>query len=175
MVGRLALAALDWRIEGAMPDVPRCVLIVAPHTSNWDFVVGLASLLALDLRLTWLGKRQIFRGPLGPLWRALGGVPVDRDAPGGLVEEAAAVLRAPRSAFVGIAPEGTRRKVERWKSGFWRIARASESPILPVAFDYRRRATVLGDVFTPTDDYEADLQELRSRFSAEMAKNPANY
>jgi 1-acyl-sn-glycerol-3-phosphate acyltransferase len=173
--GRLALAVLRWRIEGVMPDVPRCVLIVAPHTSNWDFVVGLASLLALDLRLTWLGKRQIFRGPLGALWRALGGVPVDRDAPGGLIEEAAAVLRAPRSAFVGIAPEGTRRKVERWKSGFWRIARAAEAPILPVAFDYRRRATVLGDIFTPTDDYEADLAELRSRFSADMAKNPANY
>ena len=88
-------------------------------------------------------------------------MPVDRDAPGGVVEQAAAVLAPPRSAFVGIAPEGTRRKVERWKSGFWRIARAAGVPILPVAFDFRKRAVVFGEPYMPTDDYEADLAELQ--------------
>src|SRR5689334_21175238 len=77
--GRAVLRALGWRIEGVIPDVPRCVLIVAPHTSNWDFVVGFAAMLALDLQLTWLGKHQIFRGPFGALWRRFGGVPVHRD------------------------------------------------------------------------------------------------
>jgi 1-acyl-sn-glycerol-3-phosphate acyltransferase len=175
VLGRTALAAAGWRIEGAVPDVPRAVIIVAPHTSNWDFPIGLASMLALDLRITWLGKHQIFRGPLGALWRRLGGVPVDRAAPDGVAEQAARVLAPGRSAFFGIAPEGTRRKVERWKSGFWRIARASGAPIFPVAFDFPRRAVVLFPLFSPTGDYAADLAALQSLFRAEMAQNPANY
>jgi 1-acyl-sn-glycerol-3-phosphate acyltransferase len=175
LFGRAALRLLGWRFEGAIPNIPRCVMIVAPHTSNWDFFIGLAALLALDLRVTWLGKHQIFRGPLAPLWRWLGGVPVDRSAPEGVVEQAAAVLASRQSAFVAIAPEGTRRKVERWKSGFWRIARAAGVPIVPVAFDFGRRAVVLFEPFTPTADYEADLAALQRRFSAEMARNPGNY
>jgi 1-acyl-sn-glycerol-3-phosphate acyltransferase len=173
--GRAALAALGWRIEGEIPDVPRCVIIVAPHTSNWDFIIGLATMLALDLHVTWLGKHQIFRGPLRWLWRRVGGVPVNRSAPDGVVEQAAAHLVPPHATFLGIAPEGTRRKVERWKSGFWRIARASGVPIFPVAFDYPRRAVVLGALFSTTGDYEADLAALQSRFRAEMARNPLNY
>lgn len=174
-VGRAALRALGWRIEGRIPDVPRCVIIVAPHTSNWDFVVGFATMLALDLKLTWLGKHQIFRGPFGALWRRFGGVPVHRDAPDGVVEQAAAALDPSRPAFLAIAPEGTRKKVERWKSGFWRIARAAGAPILPVAFDYRTRTVVLGALFATTPDYDADLLALQRGFRAEMARNPANY
>ena len=175
LLGRAILGVLGWHFEGVIPDVPRCVLILAPHTSNWDFVIGLAALLALDLRVTWLGKHQIFRPPFGRLCRALGGVPVDRAAPGGVVEQAAAVLAPPRSAFLAVAPEGTRRKVERWKSGFWRIARAAGVPILPVAFDYRTRAVALGELYMPTADYAADLAELQRRFTADMARNPGNY
>ena len=176
LFGRAVLAALGWRIEGEIPNVPRCVVIVAPHTSNWDFVIGLATLLALDLRVTWLGKHQIFRAPFGRLWRALGGVAVDRSAPEGVVEQAAAVLAPPRSTFLAVAPEGTRRKVGRWKSGFWRIARAAGVPIVPVAFDYRTRAVVfLGEPFTPTADYAADLAALQRRFHADMGRNPGNY
>ena len=175
IAGRAGLALLGWRLEGEIPNVPRCVVIIAPHTSNWDFVIGLATLLALDLRVTWLGKHQIFRGPFGLLWRRLGGVAVDRLAPDGVVEQAAAVLAPTRSVFLAMAPEGTRRKVERWKSGFWRIARAAGVPIFPVAFDYRRRAVVFGALYTPTSDYETDLAALQERFSAEMARNPRDY
>ena len=174
--GRAVLALLGWHIEGEVPNVPRCVVIIAPHTSNWDFVIGLATLLALDLRVTWLGKHQIFRGPFGPLCRRLGGVAVDRSAAGGVVGRAAAVLAPPHSTFLAIAPEGTRRKVEHWKSGFWRIARAAGVPIVPVAFDYRTRAVVfVGEPYTPTADYAADLAALQRRFSAEMARNPGDY
>jgi len=174
-LGRAILAALGWRLEGEIPNVPRCVVIIAPHTSNWDFVIGLATLLALDLRVTWLGKHQIFRGPFGPLWRALGGVAVDRSAAHGVVDRAAAVLAPPHSTFLAVAPEGTRRKVEQWKSGFWRIARAAGVPVFPVAFDYPRRAVVFGQLYWPTADYEADLAALQRGFSAEMARNPRDY
>ena len=175
VLGRAVLAALGWRIEGEVPNLPRCVIIVAPHTSNWDFVLGLATHLAIDLRVTWLGKHQIFRGPFGALWRSLGGVPVDRTAAGDVVEQAAAVLAPPHSVFLAIAPEGTRHKVERWKSGFWRIARAAGVPIFPVGLDYRTRTVVLGAAFTTSADYDADLAALQQRFSAEMARNPADY
>ncbi len=100
---------------------------------------------------------------------------MDRTAPDGVVEQAAAVLAPTRSAFVAIAPEGTRTKVERWKSGFWRIARRAGVPILPIAFDFRTRAVVLGEPYMPTGDYATDLAELQGRFSAEMARNPGNY
>jgi 1-acyl-sn-glycerol-3-phosphate acyltransferase len=175
ILGRGILAALAWHVEGEIPNVPRCVVIIGPHTSNWDFVIGLATLLALDLRVTWLGKHQIFRGPFGPLCRRLGGVAVNRSAPDGVAEQAMAVLTPPQSTFLAIAPEGTRRKVERWKSGFWRIARAAGVPILPVAFDFRTRAVVFGELYTPTADYAADLAALQGRFSAEMGRNPGNY
>jgi 1-acyl-sn-glycerol-3-phosphate acyltransferase len=174
-LGRAALAAAGWRIEGAMPDLPRCVLIVAPHTSNWDFVVGFAAMLALDLRVTWLGKREIFRGPFGRLWRHFGGVPVDRHAADGVVEAAAAQLQPPRSTFVALSPEGTRHKVERWKSGFWRIARAAGVPILPVALDYGERAIVIGPPLATSADYAADLAALQRHFRAGMAWNPLQY
>ena len=157
LLGRAVLAALGWRIEGEVPNVPRCVIIVAPHTSNWDFVIGFAAMLAIDFRVTWLGKHQIFRGPLG------------------VAEQAAAALAPPRSTFLAVSPEGTRRKVERWKSGFWRIARAAGAPILPVAFDYRSRAVILRELFAPTADYAADLAALQRLFSAEMARHPRNY
>ena len=175
VLGRVILSVLGWHFEGEIPNLPRCVIIIAPHTSNWDFVIGLAALLALDLRVTWLGKHQIFRAPFGRLWRALGGVAVDRSAAHGVVERAAAVLAPPRSTFLAVAPEGTRRKVEQWKSGFWRIARAAGVPIFPVAFDYRKRAIVFGELYSPTADYEADLEALQRGFSAEMARNPQNY
>lgn len=175
ILGRAILAVLGWHFEGEIPNVPRCVVIIAPHTSNWDFVIGLAALLALDLRVTWLGKHQIFRPPFGRICRGLGGVPVDRSAPGGVAEQAAAVLAPPRSAFVAIAPEGTRRKVERWKSGFWRIARAAGVPILPVAFDFRTRAVAFREPYMPTADYDADLAALQRNFTAEMGRNPGNY
>ena len=176
IAARALLALLGWRVEGEIPNLPRCVVIVAPHTSNWDFVIGLLALLALDLRVTWLGKHQIFRRPFGPLFRRLGGVAVDRSAAGGVVGRAVAVLAPPHSTFLAIAPEGTRRKVEDWKSGFWRIARAAGVPVVTVAFDYRTRAVVfVGEPYTPTADYAADLAALQRRFRADMARNPRNY
>jgi 1-acyl-sn-glycerol-3-phosphate acyltransferase len=173
-LGRLGLRLLGWRFEGAIPDIPRAVLIVAPHTSNWDFVVGVFALLALGLRATWLGKHTIFRPPVGGLWRALGGVPVDRGAADGVVEAAAALFAA-GPAFVGMAPEGTRRKVARWKSGFWRIARAGGVPIVPVAFDWSKRAVVIHPPEATTADYDADLARLQRLYAAGMARHPAQY
>lgn len=174
-LGRGVLWVLRWRVEGELPNAARCVVIVAPHTSNWDFLVALAALLAMDLRVTWLGKHTIFRGPFGALWRALGGVPVDRGATDGMVEATAGLFARGAPAWIGLAPEGTRHKVERWKSGFWRIARAGSVPILPVALDYRRRSLRLFALYEPTGDWAADVEALRRHYSPDMARHRHQY
>jgi 1-acyl-sn-glycerol-3-phosphate acyltransferase len=174
-VGRLGLGILGFRFEGAFPDIPRCVLIVAPHTSNWDFVVGVFAKLALGLRARFIAKHTLFRGLFGPFLRWLGGMPVDRNAPGGIVESAIEALGNAERLYLVITPEGTRRKVAAWKAGFYRIAHGAGVPILPVAFDYRKRAVVFEATLQPSGDYEADLRTLRAGFEPAMAYRPENY
>jgi 1-acyl-sn-glycerol-3-phosphate acyltransferase len=173
-VGRLAMGLSGWRVEGSVPDLPKMVLIVAPHTSNWDFLTGLWAKLALRLGARFVGKHTLFHWPLGTFMRWLGGVPVDRSAAAGFVGEAARALREADRMVLVIAPEGTRRRAA-WKSGFYRIAVEAEVPILPVGFDYRRKVVCFGPLFRPTGDYEKDLAAIRAHFSPEMARVPANY
>jgi 1-acyl-sn-glycerol-3-phosphate acyltransferase len=174
-LGRLALGLGGWTIEGELPRVPRCVIVVAPHTSNWDFVWGFATKLALGLRVDWIGKHTLFRGPFGPLLRWLGGIPVNRRAPGDIIDQAAEKMRQRERSFVAIAPEGTRRKVPRWKNGFHRIAMAAGVPIFPVALDYSSRAVRFFPFQQPTGDYDADLARLQALFHSGMAQRPENY
>lgn len=174
-VGRLGLALLRFRFEGSFPDVPRCVMIVAPHTSNWDFAVGVFAKLALGLRARFIAKHTLFRRPFGVFLRWLGGIPVDRRAPGGIVESAVDAMRAAEQLYLVVTPEGTRQKVPAWRAGFYRIAHGAGIPILPVAFDYRKRAVVFEPLLHPSGDYEADLAALRAGFDAAMAYRPENY
>lgn len=171
--GRLMLALIGWRVGGAI-EAPKAVMIVAPHTSNWDFPIGCFVKLALRLGARFVGKHTLFRGPLGWLMRWLGGIPVDRSAAAGFVGTAAAELRAARRMILVIAPEGTRRR-SAWKSGFWRIASEAGVPILPVLFDYRRREVFFAPLFQTTGDYEADLRALRALYVPEMGLIPDNY
>jgi 1-acyl-sn-glycerol-3-phosphate acyltransferase len=174
-LGRALLRLGGWRIEGRLPDEPRFVLIVAPHTSNWDFPLGLLVMFAVGIRLNWLGKHSIFRFPIAGMLRWLGGEPVDRSGPHGLVEAAVERFRARDQWVLGIAPEGTRKRVEQWKTGFYRIAVGAGVPVLPVAFDYSRRVVDLGTLFRPTGNQGADLRALRGRYRKEMARRPENF
>ena len=174
-LGRVALRILGWRVEGAVPDVPRCVIVVAPHTSNWDLVIGMVTALALGLRFHYLGKHTIFRGPFGRLLRWSGGVPVDRAAPGDIGERTVAMMQGSDRMFLALSPEGTRHKVEHWKTGFHRIALAAGVPIFPVALDYGSRTVRLLPLFVPGADYAADLARLRSLYSPAMARHPESF
>lgn len=151
------------------------VLIVAPHTSNWDFALGIAAMLALGLDGRWLGKDTLFKAPWAFLLRWLGGIPVDRNSPDGVVPAVVDLLRRSERLCLAVAPEGTRRKVERWKTGFHRIARGAGVPVWPVAFDHGRRVVQLMDAVELTDDLEGDVRALRSRFSKEMALYPEQF
>lgn len=174
-IGASLLRLAGWRFEGELPPIDKCVLIVAPHTSNWDFPVGVAAMFALRLDVRWLGKHTLFRKPFDPLMRWLGGIPVNRRATGGVVERVVEEFRASPTLFLAIAPEGTRRRVNEWKTGFHRIARAAGVPIQPVAFDYSKRAIVFSEPLTPTPDADADIALLRSRYKSTMAKHPELY
>jgi 1-acyl-sn-glycerol-3-phosphate acyltransferase len=174
-LGRLMMGLGGWRVEGGVPDIPKMVLIVAPHTSNWDFLTGLSVKLAMRLGARFVGKHTLFRWPLGVFMRRLGGVPVDRAAAAGFVEETARVVRESERMTLVLAPEGTRKRSERWKSGFYRIAVAADVPILLAGFDYSRKVVFFGPLVRPTGDYEADLAEIQSHFRAGMARKPENY
>ncbi|MFL6574172.1 MAG: lysophospholipid acyltransferase family protein, partial [Burkholderiales bacterium] len=159
-LGRSALALSGWRIEGEFPDRPKLVAIVAPHTSNWDFVLGISAVFALGLSVRFLGKHTLFYPPLGWLMRWFGGTPVVREAPQGAVAQAVSMIEAERAVVLGIAPAGTRTRDTPWRSGFYRIAHAARVSILPVAFDGERRAIRLFPPFETSGDYEADLLRL---------------
>lgn len=168
--GAWALAVLGWSFEGAIPEVAKAVVIVAPHTSNWDFFVGVAGMFALGLRVEFLGKSSLFVWPLGPVMRWLGGIPVDRTVSRGVVEVTARELEARDRMILALAPEGTRGPVSRWRSGFYHIARRAGVPIVPVSLDYRRRVIRLGGGFEATGDLEADLGRLRTFFEGVEGK-----
>lgn len=158
------LRRCGWRVVGEFPDLPRLVLIAAPHSSWWDGVWGLLCKVALGADVAFMAKRELFRGPLGWLLRRLGGIPIERAAAQGLVEQMVARFRSSPRLWLGIAPEGTRRRVHTWKSGFWYIAHAADVPVLPVAFDYPTRTITIGVPLRTGPDLHADLATLRAYY-----------
>jgi len=171
-LGRAGLGLLRWNIEGEIPDLPRFVLIMAPHTSNWDFVVALLADLALDMEASWMGKHTIFRGPFGRWLRGLGGIPVVRHAAHNVVTQMVAEFSRRERMVLGIAPEGTRKRVQRWKSGYWFIARAAGVPILPAGLDFGRRAIVIGPLRHTTGSLEDDEAALQAFFATITPRHP---
>ncbi|MFM7626252.1 MAG: 1-acyl-sn-glycerol-3-phosphate acyltransferase [Gammaproteobacteria bacterium] len=174
-VGVTGLWLAGWRIEPPMLTEPKCVLIVAPHTSNWDFVMGFLAYLAMQIDASWLAKHTALAGPLGPLGRHFGGIAVDRSKPGNMVEACIEAFSSPRGRILVITPEGTRSRVEEWKRGYHRIALAAGVPIVPAAIDFKARCVRFGPPVQPTADAEADERQLRASFRAEMARHPALY
>lgn len=169
-LGRGLLAIMNFRVAGEVPDLPKFVIAVAPHTSNWDFVVGIGAMFALDLRLTFLGKHTLFRWPFGVVLRWLGGVPVDRSSPHGVVGDAVDSFATVDQRVLAIAPEGTRRRVERFKSGFLHIARGAKVPVLLAALDYEARCVRLGPWFEPGPDVAQELRRVEAFFAGIQGK-----
>lgn len=174
-VGRVILRFGGWKIEGELPAVNKCVAIVAPHTSNWDFILGIAAMLVLDLEIRWMGKHTIFRWPLKRLFLLMGGTPLVRTTSKGRVAEVVeAIGNAPDFVF-GLAPEGTREPIARWKSGFYHVARDANIPIWMVYFDYKRKVVGLGPLYHPTTDKEKDMHALRCFYADKQPRHPEKY
>lgn len=174
-LGRRILALLGWSVEGRLPGLRKAVLTVAPHTSNWDFVIGMSAALALDLDANWLGKQTLFKGFGGSLLRKLGGIPVDRGHPDGILEQIIAACHNQPQFLLAIAPEGTRKPVSPWKSGCCRIAQAAQIPLVPVAFDYTQKKIRIFNPWVPDQDLGSNMTRLSRHYSAAMAKKPENF
>ena len=171
-VGHGLLRFMGWRVEGEVPNLPKFVVAVAPHTSNWDFVVGVAAMFALDLRIAFLGKHTLFRWPFGALMRWFGGIPVDRASSHGVVGDSIAAFSRMERRILAIAPEGTRRQVAHFKSGFLQIARGAQVPVLLASLDYAARAVRFGPTFTPGEDIEAERRRTEAFFATVRGKRP---
>ncbi|EKE69491.1 lysophospholipid acyltransferase family protein [Gallaecimonas xiamenensis] len=165
-------ARLGWRIEGQLPELPHYVLVAAPHSSNWDFVLGILARNALGAPIRFLGKHQLFRFPFGWFFRALGGYPVRRDQHNNLVDQVVAYFRQEPSFVLGLAPEGTRSPVSRWKLGFYHIAKSAGVPLVLVGFDYPNKRFVIGPPLQPGPDMVADLQVVEAFYRQVQGKYP---
>jgi 1-acyl-sn-glycerol-3-phosphate acyltransferase len=170
-VGRSVLRLGGWRVEGQFPEVDRLLIIAAPHSSGWDAVWGLAVRLALGLDIGIMAKRELFVGPLGWLLRRCGAFPVNRGSTAGVVEQVAERYRSRPQLWVALAPEGTRKQVQHWKSGFWRIARAADVPVLCAYFHYPERIIGVGPLIETTDSLEHDMAKIREFYRPWLGRN----
>jgi 1-acyl-sn-glycerol-3-phosphate acyltransferase len=161
---------LGWRFEGNLPNVPKAVIIIVPHTSNWDFAIGVVAMFAIGVRVSFLGKHTLFRWPLGVVMRWLGGIAVDRRRAAGVVDEIVAEIDRHEKLVVVVAPEGTRGPVAQWKTGFYRIAVGAELSIVPVSFDYGGRVIRFGEPLLPSGNLDKDHQLLVDFFAEATGK-----
>jgi 1-acyl-sn-glycerol-3-phosphate acyltransferase len=167
------LSLFGWKIEAEIPNIPQFVLIGAPHTSNVDFFMTMATMYALGVRISWMAKRSLFRWPVNGLLRWLGGVPIDRSTPGrGVVEQTVARFEENEQFAIAIMPAGGRSMYRKWKTGFYRIAEGAGVPILLVKFDYGRKVMGIGPTFEPTGDMEGDIAEMRACYEGVMGRHP---
>jgi 1-acyl-sn-glycerol-3-phosphate acyltransferase len=177
-LGKAILTVFDWRVCGSISEEynnKRLVAIVAPHTSNWDGIFGVAAVAGLDARITFIGKHTVFRFGLGKFLSYMGGIPVDRSKPGGIIKNAIDQIRGIDGAIIALSPEGTRSKVKEWKTGFLRIASELNADIISVSLDFKKREILLGNVFLPSGDNERDIKLLKEYYSVFTAKNPDKY
>lgn len=171
-LGAVFLRLLGWRITGQFPDVPKAVIIGAPHTSNWDGVLAVAAVLALRLRIVLMGKHSLFKGPFAPLLRWLGLIPIDRSSAAGVVEQSVSRFHEREQMFLGMAPEGTRHSAKEWKTGFYRIACDAGVPIMLAVLDYGKREIRLPLTFMPSGDLDADMEKILACYRGVLPRRP---
>ena len=170
-LANIVLSLIGWRTHVLNPRLNRYVLIGAPHTSNWDFGLMLLLMGAEQLPIRFLGKDTLFRGPLGPLMRSLGGISVNRRERTRLVDQIAAKFEEYDELIIGLAPEGTRSKTSHWKTGFYYIALKANVPIAMAYLDYGNKVIGVGPSFIPSGDLQADFEIIRGFYSGIVGRN----
>ena len=161
-----------WRVDGTLPDLPKYVIIGAPHTSNWDFVLFLGVIFHLRANVKFMGKAELFRNPFGWFFYYCGGIPVDRKKPQGLVEQMVEACENAKQFILVIAPEGTRHYVTEWKMGFYHIAKKAGIPLVLGIVDGKNKTVHVGQVFHPTDDMDADIKIIKGYFEGTVGITP---
>ncbi len=166
------LRLLGWKIEARLPNSRKFVLVGAPHTSNWDFILMLLIMNALGLQLNWVGKDSLFNGSFGSLMHRLGGIPVDRSASHGFVDQMVAEFKRRQEMILVVAPEGTRGKSEYWKTGFYYIAQGANVPIALGYVDYAQKTGGIGATLQPSGDIQADMLPITRFYTGITGKYP---
>lgn len=169
---RALLRLAGWKVVLVWPPDPKAVVIVYPHTSNWDFIVGILARYAIAIPFRFVGKDTLFRWPFGGLFRRLGGIPVDRRRTEGFVDGLIAAFNGTDSLYLAIAPEGTRRKIDHWKSGFYRVALAANVPLGLAFIDYSRREVGIEAWLSLSGNETEDLAKIRACYSNKRGKKP---
>lgn len=159
-----------WSFHGELPDVPKMIVIGAPHTSNWDFILFLAALHHYEIKATYIGKHTLFRWPFGYFFRALGGIPVNRSRAGGVVGQVALAFERVDEMILVIAPEGTRKAAPYWKSGFLKMAEAADVPIVLAAVDYSNKELTIGPSLRYRGDRVAFMEQTRIFYDDKVGK-----
>ena len=173
-LSRWILNALGWTIQADLPDLKKYVVIAAPHTSNWDFPLGVLVGKAVKLDPHWVGKHTIFRWPYGWFFRWIGGTPVHRDSGKNYIQQMTDLFERSDRLVLALAPEGTRSKTDHWKTGFHYIARAANVPIVLGYLDFGNKQVGMGGTFYPSEDIEADFARIREFYKDRRGKNPEN-
>jgi len=164
-IAQRTMSLFGWKIKGHIPNLPKMVLVGAPHTSNWDFILTISTMFALGIQLNWLAKDSLFRNPFGGIFRYLGGIGVNRRVSTNLVDSVVNEFKKREAIVLAIMPEGTRSKVRRWKTGFYYMATQASVPILLITFDYGHKIMKIGPAITPTGDIETDIPLIQSYFT----------
>jgi len=174
-IGDIIIKLMKWKIVGKLPNVKQVILIGGPHTSNWDLFLALGTALSVGMRFSWMMKKEAFFWPLGGLWKRLGGIPIDRKASLDVVGQMKDYLSKHEKVWIGLTPEGTRAKVERYKTGYLRIAAGTNTPIFLIGLDALRKTIILDKLWDLTGDIERDNAAIKAYFDANYnGINPEN-
>ena len=167
------LRLCGWKVDIQLPSAPKCVVVFYPHTSNWDFVIGVLAYLSVSWSLHWCGKDSLFRPPFGALMRALGGIPVNRRVSTGFVSQLKYEFDRAHGLHLAITPEGTRARTDHWKSGFYHLALAAGVPVGLAYIDYPSKRIGIDTFLELSGDEEADLAQFRAFYADKRGRNPA--
>jgi len=174
-VAKIIFFILGWKIVGNLPDQKKFVVIIAPHTSNWDFFMFILVKFACNIKVCFIGKHTIFIGPIGWLLKKLGGIPVERSSSHNVVDTIVNEFSKRESMIFALSPEGTRSYLDHWKSGFYHIARKANVPVVTAFLDTRTKTIGWGPSFIMTDDKHQDLDKIRLFFDGKQGFKPHRY
>lgn len=172
IISKIIMFCIGWRVAGKPPGVPKCVMIAAPHTSNWDYFYTLLTASIMKVNITAMGKKSLTEGPFGGIMKWLGILPIDRSKSNNMVEQTIEKFNNSEELVVVVPPSGTRGKVAYWKTGFYHIAHGAGVPISLGFINYANKTGGLGPLIYPTGDIEADMVKIRNFYSTIEGKYP---
>lgn len=163
---------MRWSIAGKFPKINKCVIIVVPHTHWQDFIIGVLVRDIIGIEINFIGKKELFKPPLGWIFKSLGGAPVNRGSKSNTVDSIAKIFNQRKVFRLALSPEGTRKKVNTWKTGFYYVAKKSGVPVVPVSFDFSKKKVTIFESFSVTEEIEKDMATLRKLFEGVKGKIP---